>query len=376
MKTENKISTFAIMFALCAGVTMPASAAPSVRSLGGSGTYSSAANAAQGVAPSAPSASATNNSGGNLRGGAMRVDSGGTIGSVRASSSRAASAPRLSIGKYLTTSQTVSGGGSGVRPLQQSGGDVSDSDLEDIRQDITNIYNEIENIQNEFNSYIDKEYTFDYDSDTGMLTVKEGDETVLEAAMVTFADLQDLEDRLNALIERHVNEIYAEIDTKQDKLTPGTGITIDENNVISSTSTVTNIKIEALENAIDSKQDALTPGTAISISDDNTISVNVGNGLAVDTATNTLNVTFDEGVTYSAGTGITIGQEAANTIAIALTGGNGIKVNGATISMDTPNDSGNYFYNVGTGGVGTWSPFEVVDASALTETVSDGTVAQ
>ena len=378
---NTRISTLAIICTL--GISMSAFAAPSVRTLGGASTYSSAASAASGSAPTASAPTRVNTSskasdtGENLRGGAMRVNSGSTIGNVRASSSRAASAPRLSIGKYLTTGQSVSGGSSGdigVRPPQQSD-EVSGADLEEIRKDITNIYNAIENIQNEFNSYVDKEYTFSYDQNTGILTVKDGDETVLEASMVTFAQVQAIENALNQLIEKHdaeVLQIYSEIAQKQDILTPenlkGAGnVEIGFNNgVITVTGT----------GAADA-QEKLVPGTAISINDDtNVISVNVGEGLYVDTATNTLNASVSEGALYTGGTGITV-DNSVHQIVLALKAGNGIKVNGDTVSLDTPSASGNYFYSVSGGGAGVWTPFAVVDASALPSvTTVDETVVE
>ena len=362
---------------------MSAFAAPSVRTLGGASTYSSAASAAGGssvtTAPKASgNSSVTTGSGESLRGGAMRVNTGSTIGSVRASSSRAASAPRLSIGKYLTTSQTVTGGG----------GDDTDPDpynpptpnqcpskdcLGDIYQFIENLEQQIQNIQNEFNTYVDKEYVFSYNENTGKLIVTDttNNEVVLEAKLVTYSDLQALEDDLNAYIERKHNEAMAEIARKQDILTPenlkGAGnVEIGFNNGVI---TVTG---SGAENA----QEKLVPGTAISINDNtNVISVNVGEGLYVDTSTNTLNASVSEGAIYTGDTGITV-DNVAHKIAVALTGGNGIKVDGATISMDTPSISGNYFYSVDTAGSGVWSPFAVVDASALPQSISGDEIIQ
>ena len=378
---NTRISTLAIICTL--GISMSAFAAPSVRTLGGASTYSSAASAAGGssvtTAPKASgNSSVTTGSGESLRGGAMRVNTGSTIGSVRASSSRAASAPRLSIGKYLTTSQTVTGGG----------GDDTDPDpynpptpnqcpskdcLGDIYQFIENLEQQIQNIQNEFNTYVDKEYVFSYNENTGKLIVTDttNNEVVLEAKLVTYSDLQALEDDLNAYIERKHNEAMAEIARKQDILTPenlkGAGnVEIGFNNGVI---TVTG---SGAENA----QEKLVPGTAISINDNtNVISVNVGEGLYVDTSTNTLNASVSEGAIYTGDTGITV-DNVAHKIAVALTGGNGIKVDGATISMDTPSISGNYFYSVDTAGSGVWSPFAVVDASALPQSISGDEIIQ
>ena len=372
---NTRISTLAIICTL--GISMSAFAAPSVRTLGGASTYSSAASAASGSAPTASAPTRVNTSskasdtGENLRGGAMRVNSGSTIGNVRASSSRAASAPRLSIGKYLTTNQSVSGMPEKPEPNPNPGEC-------DACGDISNLYELVTNLENEFNTYInnyvDKEYNFSYNKDTGELIVKEAGKTepVLKAKMVTYNDLNSLENKLND----YIGEVYAnltqQISLKQDMLTPsnlkGAGnVEIGFNNgVITVTGT----------GAAD-VQEKLVPGTAISINDDtNVISVNVGEGLYVDTATNTLNASVSEGALYTGGTGITV-DNSVHQIVLALKAGHGIKVNGDTVSLDTPSASGNYFYSVSGGGAGVWTPFAVVDASALPSvTTVDETVVE
>lgn len=103
MKNELKISTLSIVCALCAATVMPAFGATAVRSLGGAGTYSSASSAA-----SAKSASDGSGAINTARGGSMRV--GTSTGASRSTSTRAATTPRLSIGKYLAGSSAVSGG--------------------------------------------------------------------------------------------------------------------------------------------------------------------------------------------------------------------------------------------------------------------------
>lgn len=103
MKNELKISTLSIVCALCAATVMPAFGATAVRSLGGAGTYSSASSAA-----SAKSASDGSSAINTARGGSMRV--GTSTGASRSTSTRAATTPRLSIGKYLAGSSAVSGG--------------------------------------------------------------------------------------------------------------------------------------------------------------------------------------------------------------------------------------------------------------------------
>ena len=367
---NTRISTLAIICTL--GISMSAFAAPSVRTLGGASTYSSAASAASGSAPTAsaptrvkaPANSGATASGENLRGGAMRVDSGSTIGATRVSSSRAASAPRLSIGKYLTTGQSVSGGSgtpSNPRPSQPSAGEC------DACGDIENLYDLVTNIQNEFNSYMDKEYTFSYNDQTGMLTVNDGKEDVFSEKMITQTDLTNLENKLNEYIAQVYAELTEQISLKQDMLTPenlkGEGnVTIGFNNGV--------ITVTGAGSDVENVQEKLIPGNAISIDDTtDVISVNVGSGLYVDAETNTLNATVSEGAIYTGDTGITV-DNVAHKIALALKAGNGIKVSGDTVALDTPDNSGNYFYSVSGPGTGVWIPFAVVDASALQTTAT------
>ena len=119
MKNELKISTLSIVCALCAATVMPAFGATAVRSLGGAGTYSSASSAA-----SAKSASDGNSAINTARGGSMRV--GTSTGASRSTSTRAATTPRLSIGKYLAGSSAVSGGANlGGSSSGNTGSDVS-----------------------------------------------------------------------------------------------------------------------------------------------------------------------------------------------------------------------------------------------------------
>ncbi len=122
MKNELKISTLSIVCVLCAAIAAPAFGASSVRSLGGAGTYSSASSAA-----AAKSNSTSNSTANSVRGGSLRVDDAATSSS-RLSASRAATTPRLSIGKYLGGSTAVSGGSS-LRPGESAGGSSGGSDV-------------------------------------------------------------------------------------------------------------------------------------------------------------------------------------------------------------------------------------------------------
>lgn len=129
MKNELKISTLSIVCVLCASMALPSYGASSVRSLGGAGTYSSASSAAT-------AKSSGNSTGGgainSVRAGSVRVNNaaGATGGATRSGSTRAATTPRLSIGKYLAGSSAVSGGSSiSGSHKPDAGGGSSGSDL-------------------------------------------------------------------------------------------------------------------------------------------------------------------------------------------------------------------------------------------------------
>ena len=108
MKKEIKISTLSIVCVLCTAFVAPAFGAASVRSLGGAGTYSSASSAA--AAKSNPTSGSAVSA---MRAGSMRVNNASaSTSATRSGSTRAATTPRLSIGKYLAGSSAVSGGSS------------------------------------------------------------------------------------------------------------------------------------------------------------------------------------------------------------------------------------------------------------------------
>lgn len=107
-----------------------ANAAPSVRTLGGAGTYNGTASAASAA-----------KIGGVARAGSLRVTTkSGTATNISPSASatksatrgRTASAPRLSIGKYLGHGTSVSGGASIKSDTPSSGGDMNPGVAADI----------------------------------------------------------------------------------------------------------------------------------------------------------------------------------------------------------------------------------------------------
>ena len=169
MKKDLKISTVAIVCVLCAAVSA-AHGASSVRTLGGAGTYSSAA-----------AASGTSTSSATARGGSVRVTptvnrvSSGTVNnsaSTGVTTTRVATTPRLSIGKYLGGGTAVSGGSS-IKPQNPgtSGGSSSGgvdpsvaaalrSDVDQLRRDVDTLHDAddalSDKLQNKQNSLLPK----------------------------------------------------------------------------------------------------------------------------------------------------------------------------------------------------------------------------
>lgn len=140
MKNNTKISILAIVCAVCATVS-GADAASSVRSLGGAGTYSSA------------SAASNATSTGTARAGSLRVTpTAGKTGTTATAkpvtattTGRVATTPRLSIGKYLGGTTSVSGGSS-VRPEPGEGGTTDPSVVADLRRQIDQLQRDTEEL--------------------------------------------------------------------------------------------------------------------------------------------------------------------------------------------------------------------------------------
>ncbi len=140
MKNNTKISIFAIVCAACAAVS-GADAASSVRSLGGAGTYSSASAASNAASTGA------------ARAGSLRVTpTAGKTGAVASTTpatstttGRVATTPRLSIGKYLGGTTSVSGGSS-TRPDPGESGTTDPSVVADLRRQVEQLQRDAEGL--------------------------------------------------------------------------------------------------------------------------------------------------------------------------------------------------------------------------------------
>ena len=182
---------------MCASAVSGAFGAASVRSLGGAGTYSSASSAAGGAPSGAVSAA---------RAGSMRVSaSGGMGGSVApnrgtTTTGRVATAPRLSIGKYLGGGTSVSGGSSiknqkpgGSTSSSSGGGSMDPGVMSDLEGRVDQLEGQVANIY-----------------------VKDDVDSILQ-------DKQNVLTPVDDYIEIENDEIYLNVDALQEGLETITG---------------------------------------------------------------------------------------------------------------------------------------------------------
>ena len=251
MKHDLKISRLAVICVLCATVSV-AYGASSVRSLGGSGTYTSAAAAA-----------ADGNSGGasSVRGGSLRVSPSSNVSGTTTSistdnttSGRVATSPRLSIGHYLTGGTSVSGGSS-IRPIvpgggstsgggSSSGGDGGDVDLSGVNQRLDALESDVDSLFDSRDS-IDESITDLWSGKQDILTANDG-LIEIDSDNVIYINTENLADAMkdagfSADVDFRVNEGYIEYwdgttwaqlialdDLRGPQGEPGESVTVDE----------------------------------------------------------------------------------------------------------------------------------------------------
>ena len=251
MKHDLKISRLAVICVLCATVS-GAYGASSVRSLGGSGTYTSAAAAA-----------ADGNSGGasSVRGGSLRVSPSSNVSGTTTSistgnttSGRVATSPRLSIGHYLTGGTSVSGGSS-IRPIvpggsstsgggSSSGGDGGDVDLSGVNQRLDALESDVDSLFDSRDS-IDESITDLWSGKQDILTANDG-LIEIDSDNVIYINTENLADAMkdagfSADVDFRVNEGYIEYwdgttwaqlialdDLRGPQGEPGESVTVDD----------------------------------------------------------------------------------------------------------------------------------------------------
>ena len=325
MKTHTKISTLAVVYALCAGVAMPTFAAPSVRALGGAGTYSSASSATQAKTGTASTAQKAE----TVRGGSLSVDSGtssagtktvtnkvsGTVTGARGSSARSASvrvpsSARLSIGKYL-------GGASVSTPPQYcKPGDPN------CKQPTAGMV----------------DYTITYEPTTKVLEIYDeaNGEMIMSRGIASHKELVALQglvgsgklDTGSETIIAAINELVA---GKQDKLTAGEGININGDeisvNLIGENGITVDGNVIGFEGG--DLQSKLNAGDGITIDANNNIAANIGNGLKFENGKIVTDIEFPDAPIQKqieAGDGIEVelGTDS-DTVKVKLAADGGLK---------------------------------------------------
>ena len=213
MKNSLKISVLSVASVLCATVVAGAAqAASAVRSFGGTGTYNSASSAA----------AARNNSIGSVRaasvrpsvpkvgtGGSTTGSTGGTTSGGSVSSGSKPYSSRLSVGKYLSQGQTISGGGAIQSQNPGTSGSTNNSQTT-VLQDRIDV---IEGRVDDLDAFKDDQYTS--------------------------SEIDDMFD-----------EVDDKLADKQDALTAGTGIDITDNVISSTVVDGREIELQAVGNEI------------------------------------------------------------------------------------------------------------------------------
>lgn len=215
MKNELKISRLAIICVMCTAVSA-AYGASSVRSLGGNGTYSSASSAAaanSGTVASAPA-----------RGGSVRITpttgKTGTATKTTAgttTSGRIATTPRLSIGKYLGGTTSVSGGSS-LRPQGpgtsggSSGGTMEPGTAAEIQAQVDQVRRDIDKLYDADNALSDKLL----DKQDVLTAKSDGYVIIDDATNEVYVDIDGLKDELSTVVGQDGREV--EIGSNADDL--------------------------------------------------------------------------------------------------------------------------------------------------------------
>lgn len=231
MKNELKISTLSIVCVLCAAFAAPAFAASTVRSLGGAGTYVGASSAAAAKTSGKAGGSGVS----SVRGGSVRVAPAAKTSAAGATSSRSAATPRLSIGKYLSSSSVIGGpanNGNNKPGLDNNNGNLQErikvlEDLiiysgfiegnesqKDIPEQFLAVNDRIDSLDldvaglKEDLAYLTKGSVLDvvYESETGTLVVTkliDDVETIVEYPLSTLGDLLALEQKINSELAKY-----------------------------------------------------------------------------------------------------------------------------------------------------------------------------
>lgn len=203
MKNELKISILTIACVLFCATATDAYSASSVRSLGGTGTYTSASSAANSGASTA-----------SLRGGSVRVGTtSSSSGSVAkpvgtTSTGSVVTTPRLSIGQYLGGGTSISGGSS-LRPQtpgsgsSSGGGAIDPGVTEGLQRDVDQLKRDVEGLNSRADSLEDN---LDNKQET-LLPTPDGYIVIDERTNEIFVDVENLKDAIGIVAGQDGREV-------------------------------------------------------------------------------------------------------------------------------------------------------------------------
>ena len=170
MKKEFKLVSASVIGLVCASLMTPSFAVTAVRSLGGAGTYTGTTSAAK---------SATTARAGSVRVGGSTRTSATSSAALRTPSTRSATAPRLSIGKYLSANSSLGTGGKvELSNTVNSSVNELNTKYDELEQNIDSVKSELEEeikvnikgLQAELESYL-QDVELEYDSEKNALFI-------------------------------------------------------------------------------------------------------------------------------------------------------------------------------------------------------------
>lgn len=220
MKKEFKLVSASVIGLVCASLMTPSFAASSVRSLGGAGTYTGTTSATQ--AASATKATTAARAGSIRVDGSTRVNSGS---SLRTPSTRSATAPRLSIGKYLSANSSVGVGGKVDAELSTNVGNLGnsvgklDETVTDIKGDLTILQEQVNNfdidaLRGDIQNLVDAKVVLSYDKEGGILTIEHEGHT----DEVSIFDQEKADAIINNLISSELSKVQEKVAGVEEKV--------------------------------------------------------------------------------------------------------------------------------------------------------------
>ena len=204
MKKEFKLVSASVIGLVCASLMTPSFAVTAVRSLGGAGTYTGTTSAAQ---------SATTARAGSVRVGGSTRTSATSSAALRTPSTRSATAPRLSIGKYLSTNSSLGTGGKvELSNTVNSSVNELNTKYDELEQTVKNF--DIDGLRAEVDALTDAEIALSYDESNGVLTIEHAGHT----DTVSIFNREEADQIINNLIDSEVSEVRQEIAAVKEQI--------------------------------------------------------------------------------------------------------------------------------------------------------------